>query len=92
MPYVAGESLRERLTRERQLPLDEAVRIARQVAGALGYAHRAGVVHRDIKPENILLQDGQALVADFGIARAVEHRGRGEAHRDRPHARAPRPT
>jgi serine/threonine-protein kinase len=72
MPYVEGESLRDRLSRERQLPIAEAVRIARQAAGALDYAHRHGVVHRDIKPENILLSDGHALVADFGIARAVE--------------------
>jgi Tol biopolymer transport system component len=71
MPYVEGESLRDRLTRERQLPVDEAVRIASEVAGALDYAHRHGVVHRDIKPENILLHEGQALVADFGIALAA---------------------
>ncbi|HXY70396.1 MAG TPA: protein kinase [Gemmatimonadales bacterium] len=71
MPFVEGESLRDRLTRETQLPVDEAVRIATEVAGALDYAHRHGVVHRDIKPENILLAEGQALVADFGIALAV---------------------
>jgi hypothetical protein len=71
MPYVDGESLRDRLERERQLPVDDAVRIAREVAGALDYAHRRGVIHRDIKPENILLHEGQALVADFGIALAV---------------------
>ena len=71
MPYVEGESLRDRLTREKQLPVDEAVRITREVADALDYAHRHGVVHRDIKPENILLHDGRALVADFGIALAV---------------------
>jgi serine/threonine-protein kinase len=71
MPYVAGESLRERLRREGQLPLDEAVRIARDVADALSYAHAQGVVHRDIKPENILLAGGHALVVDFGIARAL---------------------
>jgi eukaryotic-like serine/threonine-protein kinase len=71
MPYVEGESLRDRLTRERQLPVEEAVRIALEVADALDYAHRKGIVHRDIKPENILLQDGRALVADFGIALAV---------------------
>jgi serine/threonine-protein kinase len=75
MPYVSGESLRSRLTRERQLPVDEAVRLAREVASALDYAHRQGVVHRDIKPENVLLQDGQALVADFGIALAVQQAG-----------------
>ena len=71
MPFVEGESLRERLNRERQLPIEDAVRIAREVASALDYAHRRGVVHRDIKPENILLHDGQALVADFGIALAA---------------------
>ena len=67
MPYVAGESLRNRLARERQLPLDQALEITRQVASALAYAHSHGVVHRDIKPENILLTDDQAVVADFGI-------------------------
>jgi serine/threonine-protein kinase len=71
MPFVAGETLRARLVRERQLPIDEAIRIAIEVAGALDYAHRQGVVHRDIKPENILLSEGHALVADFGIARAL---------------------
>ncbi len=71
MPYVEGESLRDRLDREHQLPVDEAVRIAVEIGGALDYAHRHGVVHRDIKPENILLHDGSALVADFGIALAV---------------------
>ena len=71
MPYVEGETLRDRLKREKQLPVDEAVRIAREVADALDYAHRHGVIHRDIKPENILLHDGQALVADFGIALAA---------------------
>jgi serine/threonine-protein kinase len=71
MPYVEGESLRDRLGREKQLPIPDAVRIAREVASALDYAHRHGVVHRDIKPENILLHDGQALVADFGIALAA---------------------
>jgi len=75
MPYVEGESLRDRLTRETQLPVDEAVKIATEVAGALDYAHRRGVVHRDIKPENILLAEGQALVADFGIALAVTRIG-----------------
>jgi serine/threonine protein kinase len=75
MPYVAGESLRSRLAREHQLPLREAIRIVQEVAGALDYAHRQGVVHRDIKPENILLQDGTALVADFGIALAVSNAG-----------------
>ena len=77
MPFVDGESLRNRLNRERQLPIDEAVRLAREVASALDYAHRKGVVHRDIKPENILLHDGQAVVADFGIALAVTNAGGG---------------
>jgi eukaryotic-like serine/threonine-protein kinase len=72
MPYIEGESLRARLERERQLPVEDAVRLAREVAEALAYAHARGVVHRDIKPENILLQNGHALVADFGIALAVE--------------------
>ena len=71
MPYVEGESLRERLQREGTLPVASALAVLREVAGALDYAHRQGVVHRDIKPENILLQDGQAIVADFGIARAI---------------------
>jgi len=71
MPYVQGESLRSRLDREKQLPVADAVEIARQVAGALAYAHGCDIVHRDIKPENILLQAGEAVVADFGVARAV---------------------
>ena len=71
MPFIAGESLRARLNRERQLPVNEALRITCEVASALDHSHRHGVIHRDIKPENILLKDGQALVADFGIARAV---------------------
>ncbi|HXS25817.1 MAG TPA: serine/threonine-protein kinase, partial [Gemmatimonadales bacterium] len=71
MPFVEGESLYERLERERQLPLDEAVRIAVNVADALGYAHGRGVLHRDVKPENILLAGGHALMADFGLARAI---------------------
>ena len=75
MPYVEGESLRDRLNREKQLPVAEAVRITTEVAGALDYAHRHGVIHRDIKPENILLHDGSALVADFGIALAVSSAG-----------------
>jgi len=75
MPYIAGESLRERLMRDGQLPVDEALRIAREVAGALAHAHSLGIVHRDIKPENILLSGGHALVADFGIAHAVSEAG-----------------
>lgn len=75
MPYVAGESLRDRLARERQLPVEEALRITREVGDALGYAHALGFVHRDIKPENILFQAGHALVSDFGIARAVSAAG-----------------
>jgi serine/threonine-protein kinase len=71
MPFVDGESLRERIERERQLPIDDALRLTCQVASALDYAHRRNIVHRDIKPENILLQDGDAVVADFGIARAI---------------------
>jgi len=71
MPYIDGESLRERLARDRQLPLAEAIRITREVADALDYAHRQGLIHRDIKPENILLSGGHALVADFGVARAL---------------------
>ena len=71
MPYVAGESLRERLDRERQLPVADAVRIATEVASALDYAHRHGVIHRDIKPANVLIHDGSAMVADFGIALAA---------------------
>ena len=71
MPYVAGESLRQRLAREKQLPVDEALTITRQVAAALSHAHAQNVVHRDVKPENILLYEGEAMVADFGIALAV---------------------
>ncbi len=71
MPFIEGESLRDRLTRDKQLPVHEAVRIAREVADALDYAHRHAVIHRDIKPENILLHGGHALVADFGIALAA---------------------
>jgi serine/threonine-protein kinase len=75
MPYVAGESLRDRLNREKQLPVDDALQIAREVADALSYAHSHDVVHRDIKPENILLESGHAVVADFGIARAISAAG-----------------
>ncbi len=71
MPYVEGESLRDRLRREGQLPLEDALKILREVAEALAYAHSLGVVHRDIKPENILLHEGHAVVTDFGVARAV---------------------
>jgi hypothetical protein len=75
MPYVEGESLGERIAREKQLPVEEAVRITREVASALDYAHRHGVIHRDVKPANVLLQDGTVLVADFGIALAVSNAG-----------------
>ncbi len=75
MPLVEGESLRDRLDRERQLPLEDALRITREVASALSYAHARGVVHRDIKPDNILLTAGEAVVADFGIARALDAAG-----------------
>jgi TolB-like protein/Tfp pilus assembly protein PilF len=75
MPFIAGESLRDRMSRERQMAVEEAVRIGGEVAQALGYAHAQGVVHRDIKPENILLSDGHAIVADFGLARAVSSAG-----------------
>ncbi|HET8833923.1 MAG TPA: protein kinase, partial [Gemmatimonadales bacterium] len=75
MPFVEGESLRDRLSREKQLPIPDALRIATEVAGALDYAHRHGIIHRDIKPENILLHDGSALVADFGIALAASKAG-----------------
>ena len=75
MPYVRGESLRARLTREKQLGIDEALAITKHVAGALDYAHKHGVVHRDIKPENILFHEGEAVLADFGIALAVKEAG-----------------
>ena len=78
MPYVEGESLRDRLAREKQLPQEDALRIATEVAGALAYAHSRGIVHRDIKPENIMLSGGTAVVADFGIARAVSAAGEGQ--------------
>jgi serine/threonine protein kinase/tetratricopeptide (TPR) repeat protein len=72
MPFIEGETLRDRLTREKQLPVDDALRITRGVADALGYAHGLGIVHRDIKPENILLQAGHPVVSDFGIASALQ--------------------
>ena len=75
MPYVEGESLRDRLNREKQLPLDDALQFAREVADALSYAHSHDVIHRDIKPENILLEAGHAVIADFGIARAIDEAG-----------------
>jgi serine/threonine-protein kinase len=71
MPFIEGETIRDKLNRETQFGIDEAVRITREVADALDYAHRHGVIHRDIKPENILLHDGRAMVMDFGIALAV---------------------
>src|SRR5688500_6275857 len=75
MPYVEGESLRARMERETQLPMDDALRIADEIADALNYAHSRGVIHRDIKPENILLEEGRAVVADFGIAQAINASG-----------------
>ena len=77
MPFVAGESLRDRLNREKRLSLDDALAIARDVAAALDYAHRQNVVHRDIKPENVMLHEGEAMVTDFGIAKAVSAAGSG---------------
>jgi serine/threonine protein kinase len=74
-PYIPGDSLRERLRRERRLPIEESLTITRHVAAALDYAHRHGVIHRDVKPENILLHDAQALIADFGVARALHAAG-----------------
>ncbi|WP_373061193.1 serine/threonine-protein kinase [Gemmatimonas sp.] len=75
MPFIDGESVRDRLDREKQLPVEDAVRIALEVADALGYAHAQGIIHRDIKPENVMLSNGHALVADFGIARARTEAG-----------------
>jgi serine/threonine protein kinase/Flp pilus assembly protein TadD len=75
MPYVEGESLRERLDREKQLPIEEAVHHARAIASALDYAHRQNIVHRDIKPENVMLYEGEAMVMDFGIAKALSAAG-----------------
>ena len=77
MPFVEGESLRERLDREHQLPVDEAVKITTDLAEALDYAHRHDVIHRDIKPANILMHEGRPLIADFGIALAVGAAGGG---------------
>ena len=71
MPYLSGESLRDRLTREGMLPLEDAVRILRELAEALAFAHTRGIVHRDVKPENILLEEGHAVLTDFGVARAT---------------------
>src|SRR5512141_3166555 len=71
MPFVQGESLRERLTREGRLPVPDAVRILQEVLDALGQAHRQGIAHRDIKPENIMLSGRHALVVDFGVAKAI---------------------
>jgi serine/threonine-protein kinase len=79
MPFVDGESLRDRMDREKILPIEDALGIAQEVAGALDFAHQRNIIHRDIKPENILLQDGHALVADFGIARAVDSVNQGAA-------------
>lgn len=75
MPYIEGESLRERLDREGKLSVDDSIRITSHVASALSYAHERGVVHRDVKPENVLLAGDQAIVADFGIARAIAAAG-----------------
>src|SRR5689334_6015861 len=77
MPFVKGESLRERLARERELPIADSVRILRDVVDALAYAHAEGVVHRDIKPANVLLSGGHALVADFGVAKAISDAAHG---------------
>ena len=75
MPFVEGESLRQKLGRERQLPIDEALRLTREIAEGLEYAHEQGIIHRDIKPENVLLSRGHAVIADFGVAKAVAKRG-----------------
>src|SRR5437762_11248655 len=84
MPLISGESLRERLRRDKQLPINDAVRILCEVASALSYAHKQGVIHRDIKPENILLQDGHAVLADFGLGAALTLPG------ETPHSRITR--
>ena len=88
MEYVEGETLRDRLNREKQLAIDDAVRIATEVASALDYAHRHGVIHRDIKPANVLFHDGRALVADFGIALAASRAVGSSTARARPAARS----
>ena len=74
MPVVEGESLRDRLLRDGQIPVEEALQLVRGIASALDYAHRQNIVHRDIKPENVMLQEGEAMVMDFGIAKAVSVR------------------
>ncbi len=89
MPYVEGESLRDKLNRDHQLPVDDAVRIATNVAESLDYAHGRGVIHRDIKPANILIQAGRPVIADFGIALAVSAGGAARLASD---AFWPRPT
>jgi serine/threonine-protein kinase len=82
MPVVKGESLRQRLEREGPLPLAEAVRLLREVTDALCYAHRSGVIHRDLKPANVLLEEGHALVTDFGIAKVLSSAAEGGAGLD----------
>ncbi len=86
MPYISGESLRARLRREPELAISDAVRIAVDVASALSFAHGQGIIHRDVKPENIMLHEGEAMVADFGIAKALSAAGRGHSDPDRLHS------